>query len=72
MSWVLFLVGGQVGVFDKNRRWKSCTGFRVAQGSFKDEVKQQWIVVIDFIEGVPFFRVDMTRKTRVIGSESRY
>ena len=60
MSWVLFLSRGQVRVFDKNIRWKLFAGFRVAESAFQDEVKQQRIVVIDFIEGVPFFRVDVT------------
>ena len=60
LSSVLFLPSGQVRVFDKNRGWKLFAGLRMAQGAFQDEVKQQWIVVIDFIEGVPFFRVDMT------------
>ena len=59
MSWALFLPGGKVWVLNKYRKWKSCAGFRMAQGSFQDKVKQQRIVVIDFIEGIPFFRVDM-------------
>ena len=60
MSLVLFLPSGQVRVFDKNRGWQLSADFRVAEGAFQDEVKQQRIVGIDFIEGVPFFRVDLT------------
>lgn len=51
--------GGEAGVFDKNRGWKLCAGFGMAQGPFEDEVKQQGIIVIDLIEGFAFFRGDM-------------
>ena len=48
----------QSGILHENRRREFLLGLRMTDGSFQDEIEQQRVVVVDFIERSSFFAGD--------------